>query len=166
MKKAICVMALVLACCAPVSASANCVQRGFVYDVARDNLPYQWAAIGTEDGYTIIVDRTEYNIDVDNSVYVCLDGDEVVSIEQSALDFSNICRADECYVIENIGWREVMCHVSYIGNTIKLTAMYGRDVWYTDAGDWVDVVPDITDTVIVYADKTTGEMLSGIVWGA
>ena len=39
-------------------------------------------------------------------------------------------------------------------------------MWYTDAGDWVDVMPDITDTVIVYADKTTGEMLTGIVWGA
>lgn len=166
MKKAISAIALVLACCAPASASANCVQRGFVYDVARDNLPYQWAAIGTEDGYTIIVDRAEYDIDVDNSVYVCLDGDEVISVERSALDFSNIGKTDERYVIENIGWREVMCHVTHIGNTIKLTAMYGHDVWYTDAGDWVDVVPDITDTVIVYADKTTGEMLTGIVWGA
>lgn len=166
MKKAIGVMALVLACCAPVSASASCVQRGFVYDAAQDNLHYQWATIGTEDGYTIVVDRTEYNIDVGDSVYIGLDGDEVMSVEQSALDFSNACKADERYVIENIGWREVMCHVSYIGNRIKLTAMYGRDVWYTDACDWEDVVPDVTNTVIVYADKVTGEMLAGIVWGA
>ena len=86
-------------------------------------------------------------------------------LEQSAVG-RQTCRADERYVIENIGWREVMCHVSYIGSTIKLTAMYGHDVWYTDAGDWVDVVPDVADTVIVYADKTTGEMLTGIVWGA
>lgn len=162
MKKMIGIMALILACCAPVSASASYVQRGFVYDVAQDNLPYQWAAISTENGYTIIVDR--YNIDADDSVYVCFDNDEVISIEQSAIDFSNVCKADKNYVIEYIGWREVPCHVSYIGSTIKLTAMYGRDVWYTDACDWVDVVPDITDTVIVYADKTTGEMLAGIVW--
>lgn len=165
MKKTIGIMALVLACCAPVSASASHVQRGFVYDASQDNAPYQWAAISTEDGCTIIVDRTEYNIDADDSVYVCFDNDEVISIEQSALDFSNTCKADKSHVIEYIGWREVSCHVSYIGSTIKLTAMYGRDVWYTDTCDWVDAVPDIADTVIVYADKTTGEMLAGIVWG-
>lgn len=164
MKKFICAI-LCGVMCASVGASAIDLQRGFVYDVAQDNLPYQWAAISTEDGYTIIVDRTEYNIDADDSVYVCFDNEEVISIEQSALDFSNVCKNDENYVIENIGWREVPCHVSYIGSTIKLTAMYGRDVWYTDACDWVDAVPDITDTVIVYADKTTGEMLAGIVWG-
>ena len=167
MKKVIFVMvSIIVACVCYTQARAIDVQRGYVYDTSRDDMPYQWAAIGTEDGYTIIVDRAEYNINNNDSVYVYIKHNHVIDIAVSELNFLNITKdVQEKIVIEELFWNEIPCTVSYAMGKIVLSAP-GGDKWYTDTCDWVDVVPDITNTVIVYADKTTGEMLAGIVWGA
>lgn len=167
MKKIIFVMvSIIVACVCYTQAKAVNVQRGYVYDTSRDDMPYQWAAIGTEDGYTIIVDRAKYNIDDNDSVYVYIKHNRVIDIAVSGLNFLDITKdVQERIVIEELSWNEIPCTVSYSMGKIVLLAP-GGDRWYTDVSDWADVVPDITDTVIVYTDKASGEMLAGIVWGA
>lgn len=165
MKKIIFVMvSIIVACVCYTQAKAIDVQRGYVYDTSRDDMPYQWAAIGTEDGYTIIVDRTEYNVNADESVYVYLKNKKVIGVAVSELNFLDITKnvKEQC-VIENISWNEIPCTVSYSMGKIVLSAPNGNR-WYTDTSDWANIVPDITDTIIVYTDKDTSEMLDTIVW--
>lgn len=165
MKKIVTILASIFVCVLCfVHAQAVDVQKGHVFETSRNNLPYQWATIGTEDGYTIIVDNNEYNLQNDTSVYVYIKNNHVMGIEKSELDFLPITKnVKEKYVIEETTWNEIPCTVSYAGKYIVLSAPNDQK-WYTKENDWSNNVPDITNTVIVYTDKQTGEMLTKIVW--
>lgn len=85
MKKIIIACLLIAATCSSCASSTS-VHKGYVYDAARDGFADQWAIIGTDAGYSLLVDKQKHDIDCDDSVYVYVNGDNVV-IQKADEDF-------------------------------------------------------------------------------
>lgn len=102
MKKMICFFAVLMVVCSACTCNAPHIQKGYVYDAAMDSSADHWAVIGTDAGYAIVVNKDQYGVDCDDSVYVTMHSGEVVQIQKSDDDFLDETKDVETETVINL----------------------------------------------------------------